>query len=96
MESERKTLVTFRPHEDEVSSCDETDDATLMSSSGSGSESAGGTLIQVRPYEESCSSTDSHEHIVESAVNDVLTSCFSVGPNEEICSSGESDDIHVK
>ncbi|KAJ7985185.1 hypothetical protein DPEC_G00349450 [Dallia pectoralis] len=101
MESERKPLVIFRPHEDEVSSCDESDDTTLVSSSGSESDatppqptvqSAGGTLIQVRPYEESCSSTDSHEHIIESAVDDVLTRCF----GEEICSSGEPDDIHQK
>ncbi|KAJ7985578.1 hypothetical protein DPEC_G00353530 [Dallia pectoralis] len=102
MESKKETLVIFRPHEDEVSSCDESDDATLVSSSGSGSEatppqptieSACGTLIQVRPCEESCSSTDSHEHIIESAVDDVLTRCFTVGPSEDICSSDEPDDM---
>ncbi|KAJ8001223.1 hypothetical protein DPEC_G00192100 [Dallia pectoralis] len=108
MESERETFLRpgspFLFLEDDVSSC-ESDDATLVSSSGSGSEatppqptieSARGTLIQVGPYEESCSSTDSHELLIESAVDDVLTSCFGVGPSEEICSRGELDDIHQK
>ncbi|KAJ8005911.1 hypothetical protein DPEC_G00122810 [Dallia pectoralis] len=81
IESERKTLVIFRPQEDDACSC-ESDDITLVSSSGSESEatppqptvqSAGGTLINVKPYEGSCSSSDSHKLLIASAVDDVLT-----------------------